>query len=89
MPDLYRPTRDGFLAMAADSAVVPVWREVLADLYTPLGVYDRLRGDGTTFLLESVEQGVLGPVDARVAPHYPTTDTSSHGPTSAPSSCIE
>lgn len=57
MPDLYRPTRDEFLAMAAGSAVVPVWREVLADLYTPLGVYDRLRGDGATFLLESVEQG--------------------------------
>jgi anthranilate synthase component 1 len=57
MPDLYEPTRDEFLAMARRSAVVPVWREVLADLYTPLGVYDRLRGDGPTFLLESVEQG--------------------------------
>ncbi|MBW3605224.1 MAG: anthranilate synthase component I [Actinobacteria bacterium] len=57
MPDLYRPTRDEFLALVAGSGVVPVWREVLADLYTPLGVYDRLRGDGPTFLLESVEHG--------------------------------
>jgi anthranilate synthase component 1 len=58
MADLYRPTRDEFLAMAADSGVVPVWREVLADLYTPLGVYARLQGGpGPTFLLESVEHG--------------------------------
>ncbi len=57
MPDLYRPSREQFMAMAASSSVVPVWREVLADLYTPLGVYGRLRGDGPTFLLESVEHG--------------------------------
>lgn len=58
MSDLYQPSRDQFLALAADHAVVPVWREVLADLFTPLGVYDRLRREsGPTFLLESVEQG--------------------------------
>ena len=40
---------------------MPVWREVLADLHTPVGVYDRLRGaGGPSFLLESVERGRLG-----------------------------
>ncbi len=56
--DLYRPSREEFAALARDHAVVPVWREVLADLLTPLAVYDRLRRDsGPTFLLESVERG--------------------------------
>ncbi|MGH8931736.1 MAG: anthranilate synthase component I [Egibacteraceae bacterium] len=55
---LYRPSREEFAALARDHAVVPVWREVLADLLTPLAVYDRLRRDsGPTFLLESVERG--------------------------------
>jgi len=54
----YLPDRDTFLALAREHAVVPVWREVLADLATPLAVYHRLRDvPGPTFLLESVEQG--------------------------------
>ena len=51
------PTRDEFMAQAAQHGVVPVWRELLADLETPLSVYARLRGDGPTFLLESAEHG--------------------------------
>ncbi len=51
------PTRDEFVALAADHGVVPVWRELLADLDTPLSVYARLRGDGPSFLLESAEHG--------------------------------
>jgi anthranilate synthase component I len=55
---LYEPSPERFADLARDHAVVPVWREVLADLLTPLGVYDRLReADGPTFLLESVEHG--------------------------------
>ncbi|MGM0819238.1 MAG: anthranilate synthase component I, partial [Actinomycetota bacterium] len=57
-PAPYAPAKARFRELAADHAVVPVWREVLADLATPLSVYDRLRGQGgPTFLLESVEQG--------------------------------
>jgi len=56
--ELYQPSRDAFVELARDHALVPVWREVLADLYTPPAVYDRLRrSGGPTFLLESVEQG--------------------------------
>lgn len=55
---LYRPTRAEFTELAGEYPVVPVWREVLADLQTPVGVYDRLRdAEGPTFLLESVEHG--------------------------------
>ncbi len=54
----YRPDRETFRAQAAAQPLVPVWREVLADLHTPAGVYDRVRDlPGATFLLESVEQG--------------------------------
>ena len=58
MEPVYRPSREDFLALAGTHAIVPVWREVLADLSTPLGVYDRLRREpGPSFLLESVEHG--------------------------------
>jgi len=57
-PGLYAPDRERFRQLAREAVLVPVRREVLADLSTPVGVYERLRGvDGPTFLLESVEQG--------------------------------
>ncbi len=49
--------RDAFRNLAADHTVVPVWREVLADLETPVSAYCKLVGDGEGFLLESVEHG--------------------------------
>jgi anthranilate synthase component I len=52
-----QPSKDEFVTLAADHAVVPVWRELLADLETPLSVYAKLRGNGPTFLLESAEHG--------------------------------
>ena len=54
----YEPAVPEFVRLAASHQLVPVWREVLADLQTPLAVYDRIRPTpGATFLLESVEQG--------------------------------
>ena len=52
-----RPSRDEFRALARTHTVIPVWREVLADLTTPVAAYARLVGDGPGFLLESVEHG--------------------------------
>ena len=52
-----RPTRDEFRAHARLHTVVPVWTELLADLETPVAAYAKLVGDGTGFLLESVEHG--------------------------------
>jgi anthranilate synthase component I len=55
------PAREEFVALATDHGVVPVWREVLADLETPLSVHAKLAGtgggDGGSFLLESAEHG--------------------------------
>jgi len=43
--------------LAERGNLVPVWRELPADLETPVSVYLRLRGEGPSFLLESVEKG--------------------------------
>jgi anthranilate synthase component 1 len=50
-----KPSLDEFRALARDHTVVPVWREVLADLETPVSAYLKIVGDGEGFLLESVE----------------------------------
>jgi anthranilate synthase component 1 len=52
-----RPSPEEFHSLAASHTVVPVWLEVLADLETPVSAYAKLVGDGTGFLLESVEHG--------------------------------
>jgi anthranilate synthase component I len=53
-----RPSREEFRALAAEHTVVPVWRELLADLITPVAAFARLCGDDEPgFLLESVEHG--------------------------------
>ena len=55
---MLRPTRDEFHRLAADHTVVPVWRELLADLITPVAAFARLCGDDQPgFLFESVEHG--------------------------------
>ncbi len=54
---MINPSRDQFRSLARDHTVIPVWRELLADLTTPVAAYARLVGDGTGFLLESVEHG--------------------------------
>jgi anthranilate synthase component 1 len=54
---MLRPSRDDFRALARDYTVVPVWRELLADLITPVAAFARLCGDEPGFLLESVEHG--------------------------------
>ncbi len=43
--------------MAREHTVIPVWREVLADLSTPVSAFLRVVGEEPGFLLESVEHG--------------------------------
>ena len=52
-----RPALDEFRSLASSHRVVPVWREVLADLTTPVSAFTRVVGDCEGFLLESVEGG--------------------------------
>jgi anthranilate synthase component 1 len=52
-----QPSRDDFRSLARTHTVIPVWRELLADLTTPVAAFARLVGDQPGFLLESVEHG--------------------------------
>ena len=54
---MYSPSLEEFLKLAAQGIVVPVTRRFLADLETPLSAYQKVRGQGESFLLESVEGG--------------------------------
>jgi anthranilate synthase component 1 len=53
----HRPDRREFARLLAEHAIVPVWREVLADALTPVGAFLRLDPRPNGFLLESVEGG--------------------------------
>lgn len=54
---MYSITRQEFHQLARRGNLVPVYREINADLETPVSVYLKLRGAGESFLLESVEGG--------------------------------
>ena len=53
----YRPMLDEVKAMAGSGNVVPVYREVVADLETPVSAYLKIARGDYSFLLESVEGG--------------------------------
>ena len=59
---MIHPTLDAFRDLAKPGALVPVYREILADLETPVSAYMKIaQGQDHAFLLESVEQaGSLG-----------------------------
>ena len=57
MAEPLHPSVTEFKELAQTYTVVPVWREVLADLETPVSVFLKLVGAGEGFLLESVEHG--------------------------------
>ena len=50
-------TREEFRRYARDYTIIPVWRELVADLVTPVAAFARVVGDEPGFLLESVEHG--------------------------------
>ncbi len=54
---MYSPTLDEFLKLATRGNLIPVARRILADLETPLSAYRKIRGQGESFLFESVEGG--------------------------------
>ena len=53
----YKPTLDEARTLAKDGNLIPVYRELPADLETPVAVFLKLRNGGPSFLLESVEKG--------------------------------
>src|SRR5690242_1314873 len=54
---MYLPTQDEFVKLAAQGNLIPVTRRLLADFETPLSAYRKIRGQGESFLFESVEGG--------------------------------
>jgi anthranilate synthase component 1 len=54
---MYYPTQTEFLKLAGQGNLIPVTRRILADLETPLSAYRKIRGQGESFLFESVEGG--------------------------------
>ena len=58
MPTMTSPTRDQFIEKAKQGNLIPVWREVLADMETPVSAFRKIAGGRpNSFLLESVEGG--------------------------------
>ncbi|MFB0927743.1 MAG: anthranilate synthase component I, partial [Acidimicrobiales bacterium] len=51
------PSREQFHEWAATYTVLPIWRELVADLTTPVAAFARLVRDEPGFILESVENG--------------------------------
>ena len=53
---MYTPTLDEFIAKAEQGNLIPVYRELVADIDTPVSAYLKLSGvgNGQSFLLESV-----------------------------------
>lgn len=54
---MYSPSQNEFLKLAEQGNLVPVTRRLLADFETPLSAYKKIRGQGESFLFESVEGG--------------------------------
>jgi anthranilate synthase component I len=51
------PDFAAFRDMARQGNLIPVYREILGDLETPVSAYKKLRREGYSYLLESVEGG--------------------------------
>ena len=54
---MYKPTLDQVRSLAGQGNLIPIYRELPADLETPVSVYLKLRDGSPSFLLELVEKG--------------------------------
>ncbi len=51
------PSKDEFLKLTGQGNLIPVYSRLLADIETPLSAYQKIRGNGESFLFESIEGG--------------------------------
>ena len=56
-PIAIHPTEEEFIARAGHGGLIPVYREILADLETPVSAFLKLGARPPSFLLESVSGG--------------------------------
>lgn len=54
---MYYPSKEEFIRRSHDGNLVPVYREILADMETPVSAYRKIARGKYSFLLESVEGG--------------------------------
>src|SRR5213083_3244960 len=54
---MYSPSLEQFRKLAEHGNLIPVTTRILADIETPLSAYRKIRGQGESFLFESVEGG--------------------------------
>ena len=53
---MYYPTRESFIGLSKKGNLVPVYREIIADMETPVSAFKKIEGE-YSYLLESVEGG--------------------------------
>ena len=51
------PSREEFLEKASQGNLIPVYRDIIADMDTPVSAFRKLADSEHGFLLESVEKG--------------------------------
>ena len=54
---MLKPTFEEFKEKSREGNLIPVYKEILADLDTPVSAYMKISGCEYSFLLESVEGG--------------------------------
>ncbi len=54
---MFFPTRDTFCALAEKGNLIPVYREIMADMDTPVSAFRKLDDGRFSYLLESIEGG--------------------------------
>lgn len=54
---MYFPTRSDFQTLAAQGNLIPVYREIMADMDTPVSAFRKLDDGRFSYLLESIEGG--------------------------------
>jgi len=54
---MYAPDIETFEKLSREGNLIPLYREILADIETPVSVFAKLRDQSYAFLLESVEGG--------------------------------
>ena len=54
---MYSPSKDEFIKLSSKGNLIPVYREILADMETPVSAYRKIAGDSNSFLFESIVGG--------------------------------
>ncbi|MDO8683659.1 MAG: anthranilate synthase component I [Armatimonadota bacterium] len=57
MAQVYYPDKEEFIRQSKQGNLVPVYREILADMETPVSAFRKIESGDYSFLLESVEGG--------------------------------